>query len=116
MAPEQSVLLEGGFDELRGISWTKGCYMGQELTARTRYRGLLKRRLVPVAVDGPLPPRGTPVLAGGAEVGEMRSGRGGLGMALLRLEALDGRALRCGEAALTPRVPAWMALPKRESA
>jgi hypothetical protein len=37
-------------------------------------------------------------------------------MALLRLEALDGRALRCGEAALTPRVPAWMALPKRETA
>jgi tRNA-modifying protein YgfZ len=116
MAPEQTVLLEAGFDELRGVSWTKGCYMGQELTARTRYRGLLKRRLVPVAVDGPLPPRGTPVLAGDAEVGEMRSGRDGLGMALLRLEALDGRALRCGEAALTPHVPDWMALPKRETA
>ena len=116
MAAEQSVLLEAGFDELRGISWTKGCYMGQELTARTRYRGLLKRRLVPVSVDGPLPPRGTPVLAGDAEVGEMRSGRDRLGMALLRLEALDGRALRCGEAALKARVPAWMALPKRETA
>jgi len=110
------VLLEAGFDELRGVSWTKGCYMGQELTARTRYRGLLKRRLVPVAVDGPLPPRGTPVLSGEAEVGEMRSGRDGLGMALLRLEALDGRALRCGDAALAARVPAWMALPKRETA
>jgi hypothetical protein len=117
MAAEQSVLLEAGFDELRGVSWTKGCYMGQELTARTRYRGLLKRRLVPVSVDGPLPPRGTPVLSGEAEVGEMRSGRDRLGMALLRLEALDGgRALRCGEAALTARVPSWMALPKREKA
>ena len=116
MAAEQSVLLEGGFDELRGISWTKGCYMGQELTARTRYRGLLKRRLVPVAVEGPLPPRGTPVLAGDSEVGEMRSGRDGFGMALLRLEALDGRKLRCGDAALAARVPAWMALPKRENA
>jgi tRNA-modifying protein YgfZ len=117
MAAEGSVLLEAGFDELRGVSWSKGCYMGQELTARTRYRGLLKRRLVPVAVDGPLPPRGTPVsAAGGAQVGEMRSGRDGLGMALLRLDALDGRALRCGDATLTPRVPAWMALPNRESA
>jgi len=116
MVSEQTVLLEAGFDELGGVSWTKGCYMGQELTARTRYRGLLKRRLVPVAVDGPLPPRGTPVLSGEAEVGEMRSGRDGLGMALLRLEALDGRALRCGEAELAPRVPAWMALPKRETA
>jgi len=117
LAAEQTVLLEAGFDELRGVSWTKGCYMGQELTARTRYRGLLKRRLVPVAVDGPLPLRGTPVLSpNGAEAGEMRSGRDGLGMALLRLEALDGRALRCGEAALAARVPAWMALPKRETA
>ncbi|SDB74212.1 CAF17-like 4Fe-4S cluster assembly/insertion protein YgfZ [Belnapia rosea] len=108
---EQSLLLEAGFDELAGVSWTKGCYMGQELTARTKYRGLLKRRLVPVAVEGPLPAPGTPVLAGGAEVGEMRSGRGALGIAQLRLEALDGRALRCGEAVLTPRLPGWMRLP-----
>jgi folate-binding protein YgfZ len=115
LAAEQTVLLEAGFDELHGISWTKGCYMGQELTARTRYRGLLKRRLVPVAVDGPLPPRGTPVRSGDAELGEMRSGRDGVGMALLRLEALDGRALRCGDATLRPRVPAWMALPNQES-
>lgn len=116
MAAEQSVLLEAGFDELRGISWTKGCYMGQELTARTRYRGLLKRRLVPVAVEGPLPPRGAPVLAGVIEVGEMRSGRDGLGMALLRIDALDKSDLRCGEAVLAARVPDWMVLPKRETA
>ncbi len=52
---EKSVLLEAGFDELNGVSWTKGCYMGQELTARTKYRGLVKRRLVPVTVAGSLP-------------------------------------------------------------
>ncbi|WP_043360679.1 folate-binding protein YgfZ [Belnapia sp. F-4-1] len=111
LAAEQTVLLEAGFDALHGISWSKGCYMGQELTARTRYRGLLKRRLVPVEVDGPLPEPGTPVVAGGAEVGEMRSGRGARGIAQLRLDALDGRALRCGEAALRPRIPGWMGLP-----
>ncbi|MDB5374230.1 MAG: glycine cleavage system protein [Belnapia sp.] len=110
LVAEQSLLLEAGFDELHGVSWTKGCYMGQELTARTKYRGLLKRRLVPVAIDGPLPAPGTPVWAGAAEVGEMRSGRDGLGIAQLRLEALDGRALRCGDAALVARVPGWMAL------
>ncbi len=49
---EKTVLLEAGFDELAGVSWSKGCYMGQELTARTKYRGLLKRRLVPVADRG----------------------------------------------------------------
>ena len=39
-------------DELGGIDWQKGCWMGQELTARTKYRGLLKRRLLPVALRG----------------------------------------------------------------
>ncbi len=61
---EKTVLLEAGFDELNGISWSKGCYMGQELTARTKYRGLLKRRLVPVEVEGAMPPPGSPGTAG----------------------------------------------------
>jgi tRNA-modifying protein YgfZ len=107
---EKTVLLEAGFDELNGISWTKGCYMGQELTARTKYRGLLKRRLVPVSVEGPVPPWGTPALRDGAEVGAMRSGRDTLGLALLRLDALYS-PLICGEARLSPRIPEWMSLP-----
>lgn len=114
---EKSVLLEAGFDELDGVSWTKGCYMGQELTARTRYRGLVKRRLIPVAAQGALPPRGTIVTdAAGAEVGEMRSGRGDAGLALLRLDALDRAPFAAGAATLTPRIPAWMRLPAREDA
>jgi folate-binding protein YgfZ len=115
MDPQKSVLLEAGFDELHGVSWTKGCYMGQELTARTKYRGLLKRRLFPVAVEGPLPAPGTPITRDGAEVGEMRSGQGGLGLALLRIETAEG-VLACGEAVLRPRIPGWMVLPARESA
>jgi tRNA-modifying protein YgfZ len=109
---EKSVLLEAGFDELHGVSWSKGCYMGQELTARTKYRGLVKKRLVPVEIDGEVPPRGTPVLADGAEVGELRSAVPGLGLALLRLDSLD-RALACGAARLAPRIPGWMRLPER---
>jgi folate-binding protein YgfZ len=111
MEPDRSVLLEAGFDELNGVSWSKGCYMGQELTARTRYRGLVKRRLVPVAVQGTLPPFGTPVLRDGTEVGTMRSGRDGIGLASLRLGAMDGK-LRCADATLVPTVPAWMRLPE----
>jgi folate-binding protein YgfZ len=112
-----SVLLEGGFDELAGISWTKGCYMGQELTARTKYRGLLKKRLFPVAVTGKLPAPGTPVTRDGAEVGEMRSGRDDFGLALLRIETVErGGPFACGDAALVPRIPAWMRLPAREKA
>ncbi len=106
---EKTTLLEAGFDELHGVSWTKGCYMGQELTARTKYRGLLKRRLGPVQVDGPLPAPGTPVLREGVEVGTMRSGQGSRGIALLRLDAMED-VLVCGGAVLHPARPAWMAL------
>jgi len=109
---EKTVLLEAGFDELGGISWTKGCYMGQELTARTKYRGLVKRRLVPVEVEGPLPAAGTPVLRNGLEVGTMRSGRDQHGLAVLRLDALRDQ-LAWGEALLTPRIPEWMRLPEQ---
>ncbi|MGE0254429.1 MAG: folate-binding protein YgfZ [Alphaproteobacteria bacterium] len=89
---DRSVLLEANFDLLDGIDWSKGCYIGQEVTARTRYRGLLKRRLVGVAIDGPTPPPGTPVTLDGREIGEMRSAAGGRGLALLRLDALAGAA------------------------
>jgi tRNA-modifying protein YgfZ len=110
MEADRSVLLEAGFDELSGVSWSKGCYMGQELTARTKYRGLIKRRLIPVSVTGPLPEPGTPVLLDGVDVGVMRSGQGTFGMAVLRLSALNG-TLQCGEAVLTPQIQDWMQLP-----
>lgn len=113
LEPEKTLLLEAGFDELHGIGWEKGCYMGQELTARTRYRGLVKRRLVPVDAEGPLPPPGAPILANGREAGAMRSGLGRRGLAMLRLDALEG-ALAAGEASLKPEIPAWMKLPQRE--
>ena len=110
LEPEKTVLLEAGFDELSGVSWTKGCYMGQELTARTRYRGLLKRRLITVRGDG-LPPHGTPITSAGRDVGEMRSSRGGQGLALLRLDALD-HTLDAGGVTLEVAIPAWLRLPQ----
>lgn len=107
---DKTVLLEAGFDELAGVSWTKGCYMGQELTARTKYRGLIKRRLVPVVLAGDLPPPGTPVLRDGTEVGTLRSGRDRAALATLRLDSL-GAALTCGGIALSPALPPWLHLP-----
>ena len=109
LEPGKTLLLEAGFDELNGIAWDKGCYMGQELTARTKYRGLVKRRLVPVALNGPATPPGTPVLAEGQEVGVLRSTSGQAGLAMLRLDALE-KPLTAGSAALSPRVPDWMKL------
>ena len=111
LVPEKSILLEAGFDELNGIDWQKGCYVGQELTARTKYRGLIRKRLMPVEIRGPAPAPGTVVMAGGSEVGEMRSSCEELGLALLRVEpVLQGRKLEAGAANLAPMTPAWMRL------
>jgi folate-binding protein YgfZ len=114
---EKSILLESGFDELNGVDWEKGCYIGQELTARTKYRGLVKKRLLPVRIEGSAPPPGTIVTVDGREVGEMRSSREGLGLALLRLEAiLADRRLTAGGAAITPIKPSWMHFDAGEAA
>jgi folate-binding protein YgfZ len=117
LVADKSLLLECSFDELNGIDWQKGCYIGQEVTARTRYRGLLKRRLVPVAVtcNGPLPPPGTLVLAGASEAGELRSGQGDIALALLRLDDLKAACaglvtLTAGDCVLEPRLPPWLSL------
>ena len=108
---EKSILLEAGFDELNGVDWEKGCYIGQELTARTKYRGLIKKRLMAVRVEGALPAPGTKVMLGDQEAGELRSGQDGIALALLRLDAVAaasaGRTLVAGAARLMPIKPDW---------
>jgi folate-binding protein YgfZ len=109
LVTDKSILLESGFDELHGVDWQKGCYVGQELTARTKYRGLIKKRLFPLRIDGPAPAPGTMVTLDGKDAGEMRSSRDGLGLALLRLEAVAGASTLAADAAtLTPLRPDWM--------
>ncbi len=113
MLVEKSLLLECGFDELNGIDWQKGCYLGQELTARTRYRGLVKKRLLPVTVEGDLPPPGTPILLHGKEIGEIRSGIDGLALASFRLDGLAavadaGGSVAVGNTRVTPYRPSWV--------
>jgi folate-binding protein YgfZ len=114
MIVDKSILLESGFDELNGVDWNKGCYMGQELTARTKYRGLIKKRLLPVEIEGDLPEAGTPVTKDGKEVGEVRSTTaadgGGRGLALIRLEHLeDGGPFEAAGAKIIPHKPDWAA-------
>jgi len=112
LVPDKAILLENGFDELHGVDWQKGCYMGQELTARTKYRGLVRKRLMPVSIEGPAPAPGTPITFGETEAGEMRSSTGGVGLALIRLEQFaaanaTGTEMSAGEARLRPTRPAW---------
>jgi hypothetical protein len=104
---ERSPLLENGFDELHGIDWDKGCFMGQELTARTKYRALIKKRLVPVTIEGPTPEPGTQITAAGKNAGVLRSSVDGIGLALIRLDHLEAPLL-AGEARLTAKKPDWV--------
>lgn len=107
---ERSTLAEANADLLGGIDWEKGCWMGQEVTARMHYRGLAKRRLTPMRVDGPVPARGATVERDGKPVGECRSSAGDLVMVLARTEAIDEAetGLRSGEAHLRPAPPEWL--------
>lgn len=84
MEIERSTMLECNLDTLNAIDWNKGCYMGQELTARMHYRGLAKKHLYPVRVTGPMPEPFTDIHVNGTLLGQMRSSCGDIGLALLK--------------------------------
>lgn len=105
--PGRTLAAEANMDLLGGIAWKKGCYMGQEVTARMHYRTLLKRRLVPIAATVPLPAPGTPILHNGQEVGTLRSSRDHIGLALLKVDMAD-KPLTCLDHNVVARPPAWL--------
>ncbi|MFT8675859.1 MAG: folate-binding protein [Acetobacter sp.] len=106
--PGRTLPAEANMDLLGGISWQKGCFLGQEVTARMHYRTLLKRRMVPVASTHPLPAPGTSITHDGVEVGQLRSSHDHIGLALLKVDATD-KPLHCNGHALIARPPAWLA-------
>jgi folate-binding protein YgfZ len=103
---DKTIMLEAGLDQLGAVAFDKGCFVGQELTARTRYRGLVKRRLVPVSLDGAKVEAGFAVMAGEREAGEIRSVAGDMALAMLRLDRL-GEPLAAGGGNIHPRPAAW---------
>jgi hypothetical protein len=76
---------EADLDLLNGISFTKGCYIGQEVVARMKHKGVVRKRVVPVEAAAPLR-SGAPVMAGAAEIGRIGSVAGARGLALIRLD------------------------------
>ncbi len=109
---DKSLMLESNLDALHGVDFDKGCFVGQELTARTKYRGLVRKRLLPVTIQGPLPLPDAPLMAGDREVASMRSGQGDRGLALVRLDRLAeagglGLSLTAEGATVTPALPEW---------
>lgn len=116
--PERSFPLELNLDELHAIDFKKGCYVGQEVTSRTKRRGSVRKRLLPCVVKGAMPAPGTPVKAGTREVGTVFSGdiEAGRVLALLRLDLVSGRTLDADDATLVPEVPDWAGFSLEDSA
>ncbi len=81
---EEMFLLDVNYDALNGVSYQKGCFVGQEVTSRMKRKGEVRRRTNIAAFDGPPPPRGTAITAGESTIGEILSGVDGLALAFIR--------------------------------
>jgi folate-binding protein YgfZ len=102
---------EALFDQLNGVDFKKGCFVGQEVVSRMEHRGTTRKRVVAVEGDGPLL-SGTEVKAGDLPLGTIGSVAGTRGLALLRLDraadaASKGTALTAGDATITLSRPAF---------
>ena len=103
--------LDGDLDELNAVSFHKGCYVGQELTARMKHRGTARKRLLALAApDGTPLVRDTPVTANGQEIGAVASVYGARGFAIIRLDRLAASTgpTQAGGAPVNVMKPAWL--------
>ena len=103
--------LDSDLDELHGVAFDKGCYVGQELTARMKHRGTARKRLLPIVANATLPGPEVPVTADGREVGTLQSVYDTQGFALLRLDRLEeaeGATLSAGDIAVQIAKPDWL--------
>ena len=103
---------EADMDQLGGVDFAKGCYVGQEVVSRMEHRGIARTRAVPVFYDSAAPPLRTAVTAGERQLGTMGSAAAGRGIALMRLDRLAealarGETLFAGGVALRPAKPDW---------
>jgi hypothetical protein len=103
---------EADMDQLAGVDFDKGCYVGQEVVSRVQHRASARRRVVPIAYDDYAPSSGLPVMAGDKEIGMLGATANGRGMALLRLDrvadaAAAGVPITAGGIAIRPVKPDW---------
>lgn len=107
---EKSTILEGHFDQLNGVDFKKGCYVGQEVTARMKYRGKIKKVMLPVKLSGPGPEFGTNITdEKGNKIGDLRSSCDNNAIALFRLQNMQfDKEYSCGDINVTPLRPSWL--------
>ncbi|MDH3263617.1 MAG: folate-binding protein, partial [Paracoccaceae bacterium] len=96
LIPEDTYILEAGFERLHGVDYRKGCYVGQEVTARMKHKTELRKGFATVEVEGAAPV-GTEILAEGKPSGTLYTQSGGRGIAYLRFDRAGGE-MRAGAA------------------
>ena len=113
---------EALFDQLNGVDFTKGCYIGQEVVSRMEHRGTARKRIVPVEGDAPLPASGTSIEADGVPIGTLGSVSGTSGLGLIRLDRAEealaqAKTLTAGGVKIALRRPAFarFAVPAAEA-
>ena len=102
---------EADMDQLGGVDFRKGCYIGQEVVSRTQHRATARTRIVPVRIEGSTE-AGTEIVAGEKTIGTLGSVAGARGIALVRIDRVDdalqaGLPLKAGDAVLTLEKPDW---------
>lgn len=99
-------------DQIGGLSFRKGCYVGQEVVSRMQHRGTARRRILIASSDEPMPAPGSDLLAGGRSVGLLGSTAGDKALAMVRIDKVkaamdDGAAITAGDMAISLAIPHW---------
>ncbi len=117
MTPEKSLLLEFGFEDLHGVSFSKGCYVGQETTARSKYRANIRKHLFAVHAESLLPAKGSVIMVEEKVAGKMLSVSGCNGLALLNIEMVEqAQGVLYSEALeIHAEFPRWLLHPPSKS-
>jgi folate-binding protein YgfZ len=108
---EKIFALDAGLEELNAVSFTKGCYVGQELTSRMKHRATTRKRILTVSAEQDLPAPGTALKRGDQDIGEMLSSHGHRGFALVRLDRLEETQgdIKADQILVALERPSWLA-------
>ncbi|MEP0234045.1 folate-binding protein YgfZ [Roseibium sp.] len=107
---------DADMDQLNGVSFSKGCYVGQEVVSRVQHRSTARKRMIAVSADTALPEAGTEIEADGKAIGTLGSSSQAngahVGIALVRLDKAQaardkGAAFHCGDVAVSLDLPSW---------
>lgn len=107
------VALDAGYDALGAVSFSKGCFVGQEVTARMHYKNIARRGFYVIETGGTVPASGAAIKAGGVAIGTVRGSIGGIGLAMLKFEETEnalenGTSLLVDNLEVTAHAPAWL--------